>query len=268
VSAVEVVKSLFTEAGMRGTSGREAKISRPLSRSIASAPDPAPAERICAPSALRVARGPAARATAGSRSVAAASSTVRRRSVRAIGQSRVGNPPVGARLRLRSAPRAAIVAPMVKRRVLLPTLVAMFVLLGPGQALAAPSWLAGERQDGAEAATGVPADVATDIEGNSVAVWAASTASGGQGSRRLPPPRRPVGRAGEPRRRAQHPVGAAARRSAAERAVRRDLARERRRHPAPLGAPAGGRRLERCRHDRPLQPVAASTRSWRARTAR
>src|SRR3954452_1399819 len=165
---------------MRATSGRDAKICRPLSRSIASAPDPAPAERICAPSALRVARGPAARAAAGRRSVAAASSAAMRRSVRAIGQSRVGNPPVGARLRLRSASRAAIVASMVKRRVLLPTLVATFVLLGPGQALAAPPWLAGESHDGAEAATGVPADVATDSGGNSVAVWAANTAAGGE----------------------------------------------------------------------------------------
>jgi hypothetical protein len=69
---------------------------------------------------------------------------------------------------------------MVKRRVLLPSLVAMFVLLGPGQALAAPTWLAGESQDGAEAATGVPADVATDSGGNSVAVWAANTATGGE----------------------------------------------------------------------------------------
>jgi hypothetical protein len=69
---------------------------------------------------------------------------------------------------------------MVERRVLLPTLVAMFVLLGPGQALAAPSWLAGESHDGAEAATGVPADVATDSGGNSVAVWAANTAAGGE----------------------------------------------------------------------------------------
>ena len=56
----------------------------------------------------------------------------------------------------------------------------MFVLLGSGQALAAPSWLAGESHDGAEAATGVPADVATDSGGNSVAVWAASTATGGE----------------------------------------------------------------------------------------
>jgi hypothetical protein len=69
---------------------------------------------------------------------------------------------------------------MVKRRVLLPLLVAMFVLLGPGQALAAPTWLAGESHDGAEAATGIPADVATDSGGNSVAVWVASTGTGGE----------------------------------------------------------------------------------------
>src|SRR3954454_10461693 len=153
---------------MRGTSGRDAKISRPLSRSIASAPDPAPAERICAPSALRVARGPAARAAAGRRSVAAANSAAMRRSVRAIGQSRVGNPPVGARLRLRSASRAAIVASMVKRRVLLPTLVATFVLLGPGQALAA-LWLGSEPLDTGGSAT-VPADVAATGD-RSAAIW-------------------------------------------------------------------------------------------------
>ena len=56
----------------------------------------------------------------------------------------------------------------------------MFVLLGAGQALAAPTWLAGESHDGAAAATGVPADVATDSGGNSVAVWAANTAAGGE----------------------------------------------------------------------------------------
>ena len=235
---------------MRGTSGREAKICCPLSRSIASAPDPAPAERICAPSALRVARGPAARATAGSRSVAAASSTVMRRSVRAIGQSRVGNPPVGARLRLRSAPRAAIVASMVKRRVLLPTLVAMFVLLGSGQALAAPTWLAGESQDGTEAATGVPADVATDSGGNSVAVWAASTASRRRGPRRLPPPRRAVGRAGEPRRRAQHRCRSSRASPCSPTGSSSPSGSPTATAPAPLGAPSGGRRLERPRHDR------------------
>ena len=53
-----MVKSLFTDAGMRGTSGRVAKIWRPLSRSIASAPEPPPAERICEASALRVAVRP------------------------------------------------------------------------------------------------------------------------------------------------------------------------------------------------------------------
>jgi hypothetical protein len=64
---------------------------------------------------------------------------------------------------------------MVERRVLLPLLVAMFLLLGPGQALAAPTWLGGESQDGSEAVQAVPADVATDADGNSVAVWAATT---------------------------------------------------------------------------------------------
>src|SRR4051812_6115157 len=164
---------------MRGTSGRDAKISRPLSRSTASAPDPAPLARICEASAERVAPGPAARAAAG-RIVAAASSTAMRRSVRAIKVPRVGNPPAGARLRLRSSPRAAIVGSMVNRRVLLPMLVAAFVLLGSGQALAEPTWLSGEAEDGTQAAQAVPADVATDSGGNSMAVWAASTATGGE----------------------------------------------------------------------------------------
>ena len=253
---------------MRGTSGRDAKICRPLSRSTASAPDPAPAERICAPSALRVARGPAARAAAGRRSVAAASSTAMRRSVRAIGQSRVGNPPVGARLRLRSASRAAIVASMVKRRVLLPSLVAMFVLLGAGQALAAPTWLAGESQDGAEAVDG-RSSRRRDRQRRQLGRRVGREPRGRRrGSRRLPPPRRAVGRAGEPRRRAQHAFGPAARRGAARRGVRRGLARQQRRHRASLGAPPGGRRLERGRHDRQAPAAAASARCWRARTGR
>jgi hypothetical protein len=69
---------------------------------------------------------------------------------------------------------------MVKRRVLLPLLVATFALLGSGQALAAPTWLSGESQDGSEAAQSIPVDVATDSAGNSMAVWAASTATGGE----------------------------------------------------------------------------------------
>jgi PKD domain-containing protein len=108
--------------------------------------------------------------------VAAASSAAMRRSVRAIGQSRVGNPPVAARLRLRSASRAAIVASMVKRRVLLPTLVAMFVLLGSGQALAAPTWLAGEQRDPA-AGLSDPPDVAAGGAGDAAVAWAGSGGS-------------------------------------------------------------------------------------------
>ena len=89
------MNSLFTEAGVRGVSGREAKIWRPLSRSTANAPEPPPAKRICDASAERVAEGPAACAAAG-RSAAATSSTAIRRYIRAIGWSRVGNPPVAA----------------------------------------------------------------------------------------------------------------------------------------------------------------------------
>src|SRR4051794_10347036 len=140
---------------MRGTSGRDAKISRPLSRATARAPDPAPPAGICEASAERVAPGPPARAAAG-RIVAAASSTAMRRSVRAIKVPRVGNPPAGARLRLRSSPRAAIVGSMVNRRVLLPMLVAAFVLLGSGQALAAPTWLGGGAPGGAPGAPAGP----------------------------------------------------------------------------------------------------------------
>ena len=55
------------------------------------------------------------------------------------------------------------------------------MLLGSGQALAAPTWLPGESQDGIQAADdSVPADVATDSQGNSVAVWVASTGTTGE----------------------------------------------------------------------------------------
>jgi PKD domain len=57
---------------------------------------------------------------------------------------------------------------MVKRRVLLPTLVATFVLLGPGQALAA-LWLGSEPLDTSGNAT-VPADVAATGD-RSAAIW-------------------------------------------------------------------------------------------------
>ena len=255
---------------MRGTSGRDAKICRPLSRSTASAPDPAPAERICAPSALRVARGPAARAAAGRRSVAAASSTAMRRSVRAIGQSRVGNPPVGARLRLRSASRAAIVASMVKRRVLLPSLVAMFVLLGSGQALAAPTWLgrrAAGRRRGRDAT--VPADVADRHGGNSVAVWAANTGPAARFASRFGPA------AGRGARRESLDGGFSTQSEQPQRRARsRTASSSRRRH---ANNECTVRRLRRAGPraaagatptDGPRRPSAASTRCWRARTGR
>ena len=71
-----------------------------------------------------------------------------RRDIRAIGWSRVGNPPVAAKSRLRSARPHAIVSAMVFRRELLPFLLAAaFLLVGPGQALAAPTWLDAEPQD-------------------------------------------------------------------------------------------------------------------------
>ena len=78
------MKSLLTDAGMRGVSGRRAKTWRPLSRSTASAPEPPPAKRICEASAARVPDGPAACAAAG-RSAAAASNTAVMRDIRAIG---------------------------------------------------------------------------------------------------------------------------------------------------------------------------------------
>ena len=127
----------------------------------------------------------------------------------------------------------------------------MFVLLGAGQALAAPTWLAGESHDGAAAATGVPADVATDSGGNSVAVWAANTAAGGEVRAAFRPRGGPWGAPESLDGELSTQSGAAARRRAAERRVRRRLARQQRRHRAPLGAPPGGRRLERRRHDRP-----------------
>ena len=249
---------------MRGTSGRDAKICRPLSRSTASAPDPAPAERICAPSALRVARGPAARAAAGRRSVAAASSTAMRRSVRAIGQSRVGNPPVGARLRLRSASRAAIVASMVKRRVLLPSLVAMFVLLGSGQALAA-QWLGSEPLDASGNAT-VPADVAATGD-RSAAIWIAL-------DDHVYVSERPRGGPWGPRE-DLNPSGFAVPAAAADRRARERRARgsldagqrpqpvPRRRHPR--GAQAPGRGLEHAADARDDPSAAAGPRRRRER---
>ena len=60
---------------------------------------------------------------------------------------------------------------MALRRELLPLLLAAaFLLIGPAQALAAPTWLDGEGLD-AFSNQGVPADVAADAEGNAVAVW-------------------------------------------------------------------------------------------------
>jgi hypothetical protein len=61
---------------------------------------------------------------------------------------------------------------MVKRRVLLPSLVATFALAGSGQALAEPTWLVREPLDATTNAT-IPADVAADADGNAVAVWIA-----------------------------------------------------------------------------------------------
>jgi hypothetical protein len=60
---------------------------------------------------------------------------------------------------------------MARRRELLSLLVAAFLLLVPGHALAAPTWLPSESLDAAGAT--VAPDVATDLQGNSVAVWLA-----------------------------------------------------------------------------------------------
>lgn len=60
---------------------------------------------------------------------------------------------------------------MVFRRELLPILLAAaFLLVGPAQALAAPTWLDAEPQQAATPASQAP-DVATDADGNSVAAW-------------------------------------------------------------------------------------------------
>jgi hypothetical protein len=58
---------------------------------------------------------------------------------------------------------------MALRRELLLLMVAAFLLLGPGQALAAPQWLPAELREAT--GSGAPADVASDADGNSVAVW-------------------------------------------------------------------------------------------------
>jgi hypothetical protein len=63
---------------------------------------------------------------------------------------------------------------MALRRELLPLLLAAaFLLIGPAQALAAPTWLDAEGQDGTDSNAQV-VDVATDADGNSAAVWLAA----------------------------------------------------------------------------------------------
>src|SRR5215204_2845134 len=60
---------------------------------------------------------------------------------------------------------------MALRRELLPLLLAAaFLLIGPAQALAAPTWRDAEPQPSTEPSGQAP-DVATDADGNSVAVW-------------------------------------------------------------------------------------------------
>ena len=92
-------------------------------------------------------------------------------SIRAIRDSRVGNPPVGPKSRLRSAAAPAIVGVMVLRRELLSILLATAILLvGAGQALAAPQWLPAQPLPASLPSLVDPA-VATDADGNSIAVW-------------------------------------------------------------------------------------------------
>ncbi len=106
---------------------------------------------------------------------------------------------------------------MALRRELLPLLLAAaFLLIGPAQALAAPTWLDGERLD-AFSNQGVPADVAADAEGNAVAVWVGN----GEVRAAYRPRGGDVGRAREPRSRRPDRVDAAARDGAAGRRVRR-----------------------------------------------
>ena len=60
---------------------------------------------------------------------------------------------------------------MALRRELLPLLLAAaFLLIGPAQALAAPTWFDGEPQPSSFPSFAAPA-VATDADGNSVAAW-------------------------------------------------------------------------------------------------
>ena len=100
-----------------------------------------------------------------------------------------------------------------------------------------------------------------------MAVWVASTGHR-RGPRRLPAPRRPVGRAREPRRRRSHCCWSQPRVAVQPNGEfvavwvgsgDGDC--------PPLGAPSGGRRLERRRARSTAPAAAASPRCWRARTA-
>ena len=237
---------------MRGTSGRDAKIWRPLSRSTASAPDPAPAERICAPSALagragaRGARGGGQEERGRGEQHGDEAERPSHRAVESRQPAGRGEVAVAFRLPSRDSRRRWSTGGSCS-----PLLVAMFVLLGAG-AGARGADLAGRRVAGRRRGRdGRPADVATDSGGNSVAVWAANPATGGEVRAAYRPRGGPWGAPESLDGALARSSSPAARRRAAGRGVRRRLAAASGdEHRAPLGAPPGGRRLERGRHDR------------------
>ena len=254
---------------MRGTSGRDAKIWRPLSRSTASAPDPAPAgahlrgERRAGRARARGARGGGQEERGRGEQHGDEAERPSHRAVESRQPAGRGEVAVAFRLPSRDSRldgQTAGPAPLARRD----------VRAARARAGARGADLAGRRVAGRRRGRdGLPADVATDSGGNSVAVWVASTGTGGEVRAAF----RPAAARGA-RRRASTARSACCRTSRASPCSRDGefvavwLA-QRRRHRAPLGAPSRRRRLERRRpRSAPSAAAPASRRCWRARTGR
>ena len=125
--------------------------------------------------------------------------------------------------------------------------IALTLAVAPGQALAAPQWRPAELREAT--GSGAPADVASDADGNSVAVWL-----GPDGT--VEAAYRPRGGPWQPRRtsipgprsRVNPPLVTAQPNGQFVAVWLGDRRRERPSYPAALGAPPGRRRLERAGH--------------------